>query len=299
MAKELSREQYIKKARRMRFIEKAVFNFTTFFRFGKSRGLRKQIFIDTQFGKVRTLWYGAGNTDVTPVHFDLHGGGFVLGSADVDETINVELSKQIGCKVVGIDYAKAPDYPFPSAVNQIYETIKHIYENADKFLINPQRMSIGGYSAGGNLSTVVCMKAKKEGLFQFICQVLDYPPLDLATGDLKKPHPQGSVSPQMAMMFNACYFDPSQAKDPYVSPVYAAKEELEGLPPALLILAGKDSLHEEGIKYQSILETSGVITECCDYPNAVHGFTHTPSADASDAFEKTVIFLKKYLQSAA
>ena len=118
-------------------------------------------------------------------------------------------------------------------------------------------MAIGGHSAGGNLSTVICMKAKKEGEFQFVCQVLDYPPLDLATSPLKKPQPKGAIPPKMALMFNACYVDPAQAKDPYVSPVYATQEDLAGLPPALFILAGGDSLHDEGLKYCEMLKTAG------------------------------------------
>jgi acetyl esterase len=99
------------------------------------------------------------------------------------------------------------------------------------------------------------------------------------------------------MIFDACYVDPIQAKDPYVSPVYAKPEDLEGLPPALLILAGRDSLHDEGMKYCGMLKKSGVITECHEYPNAIHGFTYKSSAETADAFKKIIAFLRKYLQS--
>jgi acetyl esterase len=59
----------------------------------------------------------------------------------------------------------------------------------------------------------------------------------------------------MAAIFDACYIDPTQAKDPFVSPVYATQEELKGLPPALFILAGRDSLHDKGLRYCEMLET--------------------------------------------
>jgi acetyl esterase len=156
-------------------------------------------------------------------------------------------------------------------------------------------MAIGGHSAGGNLSTVICMKAKQEGQFQFVCQVLDYPPLDLATSPFEKPQPEGCIPPDMAMVFDACYVDPVQANDPYVSPIYAAVEDLQGLPPALIILAGRDSLHDEGLKYCDMLKAAGVETECYGYPDAVHGFTLVPSDDAADAVEKMVVFLEKHL----
>ena len=247
MAKLLTREQNIKRARQLSKLDVFVGKLGLLFRNFKDRSPRQEIFIDTEYGQVRTLGYGFEKPEKAPVFFDLHGGGFVLGSADMDEAMNIEFNRQVGCKVISIDYAKAPDFPYPVAVDQIYAVIKHVYENAEKYSIDPKRMAIGGHSAGGNLSTVICMKAKKEGDFQFVCQVLDYPPLDLATNPLEKPRPKGAIPPNMALMFNACYVDPVQAKDPYVSPVFATQEDVEGLPPALFILAGGDSLHDEGL----------------------------------------------------
>ena len=127
--------------------------------------------------------------------------------------------------------------------------------------------------------------------------MLDYPPLDLATSPLNKPKPKGCVPPRIATVFDACYVDPAQAKDPYVSPVYATQEDLEGLPPALLILAGRDSLRDEGLQYREMLKTAGVVTECYEYPDAVHGFTLKPSRDTTDAIGKMVSFLRRYLQT--
>ena len=258
--------------------------------------MRDEILINTEFGKVRTLWYGFENTEKAPIYFDLHGGGFILGGADMDEEMNLELNKQVGCKIISIEYAKAPEFPYPAAVNQVYAVVKHVFENAEKYAIDNKRMAIGGHSAGGNLSTVTCMKATKEGEFQFVCQILDYPPLDLATSPLDKPQPKGAISPKMALMFDACYVDPTQAKDPYVSPVYATQEDLQGLPPALFILAGRDSLHDEGLKYCGMLKTARVVTECYEYANALHGFTYKPSIDAIDAWAKMAAFLRKYLK---
>lgn len=296
MAKLLTREQNIKKAKRLRKLGMIVSRLQSLFRSPKSKSSRQERFIDTEFGKVRTLGYGFENTEKAPVLFDLHGGGFVLGTADMDEAINIAFSRDVGCKVISINYAKAPDFAYPAAVNQIYAVVNHVYEHAEKYAIDPTRMAIGGHSAGGNLSTVTCMKAKKEGKFQFVCQVLDYPPLDLATSPLDKPQPKGCIPPKMASMFDACYIDPTQAKDPYVSPVYATQDDLEGLPPALLILAGMDSLHDEGVKYCEMLKAAGVATECYEYPHARHGFTLSPSTDTTDALEKMVAFLRKYFK---
>jgi acetyl esterase len=297
LAQSITREQAIKRGQWLRKLAAVGFSLRSLFVGHKRRSLRKEIFVDTEFGKVRTLWYGFENPEIAPLFFDLHGGGFILGSADMDEALNLAFTQQIGCKIISIDYAKAPEFPYPVAVNQVYAVVKHVFENAAEYAIDGERTAIGGHSAGGNLSTVTCMKAKKEADFQFVCQVLDYPPLDLATSPLNKPKPKGCVPPRMAMIFDACYVDPAQAQDPYVSPVYATREDLEGLPPALLILAGRDSLRDEGLQYGEMLKTAGVVTECYEYPNAVHGFTLRPSRDTTDAIGKMVSFLRRYLQT--
>jgi len=296
MSVSVTREQAIKKGKRIQTLQAFLQKLGLFFMSPQKKSLREEIFIETEFGKARTLCYGFDNQEKAPIFFDLHGGGFILGTADMDNEMNLELQEKIGCKIMSIEYAKAPDFPYPAAVNQVYAIIKHVVENADKYEIDPQKMAVGGHSAGGNLSTVACLKAKEQGEFQFVCQVLDYPPLDLATSAFDKPQPRGCIPPQMALMFDACYVDPIQAKDPYVSPVYTVQDDLEGLPPALFILAGRDSLHDEGLKYHDMLKSAGVITECYEYPDAVHGFTLKPSADTTDAKAKMVAFLKKYLR---
>ena len=295
MAKLLTREQLIKRGELLHKLMEIVHKVQTI---GfKNSSLRDEIFIETEFGKVRTLWYGFKNAGKAPVYFDLHGGGFLFGSADMDEKLNLELHKQVGCKIISIEYAKAPEFPYPAAVNQVYAAVKHVFENAEKYAIDRSKMAIGGHSAGGNLSTVACMKAKEEGAFQFACQILNCPPLDLATDPFDKPRPKGAIPPQLARIFNACYVDPAQANIPHVSPVYAAQEDLQGLPPALFILAGGDSLHDEGAKYCEMLKTAGVAAESHDYPHRPHGFTYQSSADAINARSKMAAFLKKHLQA--
>jgi len=295
MAKIPTRVQSIKRGKLLRKLQTIILKIQLLFMSSQQKSLRKEIYLDTELGRVRTLWYGFENSQKAPVLFDLHGGGFILGSADMDESMNLEFVKQVGCKVISIEYAKAPEFPYPAAVNQVYAVVSHVFENAEKYAIDIKKMAIGGHSAVGNLSTVTCMKAKKEGQFQFVCQVLDYPPLDLATSPLEKPHPKGAIPTNMALVFDTCYVDSSQAKDPYVSPVYATQEDLEELPPGLFILAGRDSLHDEGLKYCGMLKAAGIATESHEYPNAAHGFTYKPSMDTTDACAKMAAFLKKYL----
>ena len=118
MEKLLTREQNIKKARQMRKFGKLIDQFQYHLLKSQRKPARKEFFIDTAFGRVRTLGYGFETAEKAPIFFDLHGGGFILGSADMDERMNLEFNKQVGCKVISIQYAKAPDFPYPAAVNQ-------------------------------------------------------------------------------------------------------------------------------------------------------------------------------------
>ena len=263
----------------------------------KTESEGKNVTIKTPAGDVRSLWYGFEDTEIKPLFIGLHGGGFVMGNPEMDEQMNLSFMRKAGCKVISVDYPKAPENPYPAAVEQLDALIAHLTECADVYKIDPTRFAIGGHSAGANLSAVMCLKAKTHDKYSFVCQVLDYPPLDLATSPYHKPNPKGSIPPKIAEMFDACYFEPGQGRDKYISPVYAEPEDITGLPPAMFILAGRDSLHDEGIRFYEMLKDAGVECELHDYPNSAHGFTLRDTADAHDAIEKMGEFLKKYLQA--
>jgi len=257
----------------------------------------KERIIDTSHGRVRVLEYGFESLETEPFFVDMHGGGFVLGSADMDEPMCVYFRKQTGVKIISIDYPKAPKYPYPIAVEAIYEIIKYYIENAEKYKINPERVGIGGHSAGGNLATVMCIMAKEKGDLSFKYQILDYPPCDMTIDAFDRPNPKGSVPPTAVDMFNACYYnkDMEAAKSPFISPVYATKEQLLGLPPTLLIVAGRDSLHDEGVHYGDLLKEVGVSLEFHDFNESVHGFTYNNTPDAKEGWDIMADFIKRHM----
>lgn len=252
----------------------------------------REFMVSTPAGSVRTLCFGFEKKEAEPVFFDIHGGGFVLGNADVDLDICQYLREKCHCKVVSIDYAKAPEHPYPQAVNEIYEVVKHFARHAEKYGIDRERMSIGGHSAGGNLSAVTCLKSLKKKEFSFCGQILDYPPMDLSINPYEKPCPKGAIPPKIAAAFDACYLpDSSYEECPYVSPVYSSREDMTGLPPALVIAAGCDSLHDEAVRYYEMLLEAKVQAQLLEYPDSAHGFTMKDSADTRDALEKMAQFL--------
>jgi acetyl esterase len=282
-------EKACKSGKRMQRITKALFRLQ---RLGKKK-IGTVRHIDTAYGAVRVLEYGFENERIAPLYLDLHGGGSVLMDADWDETINVYLQKATGVKIVSIDYPKAPDYPFPVALNAVYEIALHYKNHAAERGIDPTRIGIGGHSVGANFSTSACMMAKDRGDLQFCFQVLDYPPLDLDTDPFAKPLPKKAIPPKMAYMFNACYIDSEQSRNPLVSPVFASPEMLKDLPPALIIVAGQDSLHDEGVLYANMLTDAGVDVELHDFPDAAHGFTLSAGKDSDEALALMAEFIAK------
>lgn len=257
----------------------------------------KELMVQTPVGKVRTLCFGLETKEKEPVMFDLHGGGFVMHSADVDVNICRYFRKNCRCKVVSIDYAKAPEHPYPQAVNEVYEVVKYFTEHAEEYGMDTERMCIGGHSAGGNLTAVTCLRSRKEKEFSFRGQILDYPPLDLSINPVDKPCPEGAIPPKIAAAFDACYLpDSSYEECPYVSPVYSSKEDRKGLPQALIIAAGHDSLHDEAVHYYHLLQEADVPAKLLEYPDAAHAFTMKDSPDAADALEKMAQFLNECFQ---
>jgi acetyl esterase len=255
---------------------------------------RRTIMIETAEGPVEALCYNFGLERRTPLVIDLHGGGFVLGRAADDEAMNLGIAAATGFRVASVEYPLAPEHPFPAAITAVLASARHFAVEAVRYGIDAGRIGIVGHSAGANLATVACLEAREAGIC-FRCQILDYPPLDLDADPFGKPAPEGCIPPGTARMFNACYAAPGDRADRRVSPLLAGDDALRGLPPALLVLAGRDSLHDEGVAYAGRLRAAGVETELADYPDALHGFTLGDSADARDALGRMVGFLKARL----
>ena len=255
--------------------------------------------IKTSYGNIKVLEYGFESQKIEPLFIDMHGGGFVFGSPKMDEPMCIYLRKEAGVKIVSIDYPKAPKNPYPVSINAVYEIIKHYLNNADIYRINPEKTGIGGHSAGGNLAAVICIMAKEKNEFKISYQILDYPPLDLSISAFDKPYMDGAIPPKIANMVDSCYIKNyiEIAKSPYVSPVYTPKETLKELPPVLLIVAGKDSLHDEGVRYKNLLTDAGVAVDFHDFTDSAHGFTYNNTPDAKKGRAIMAEFIKKHINT--
>ena len=211
-----------------------------------------------------------------PLLLYFHGGGFVIANLDVYDAAPRALANAAGCIVASVAYRLAPEAPFPAAPNDAYAATQFLIANAGSIGADPDRVAVGGESAGGNLATVVCILARDQGGILPVHQLLVYPVATFApAGEAAESVTQfGDARPLNAAAlewFGSFYLpDPALASDPSVSPLDTA--DLTGLPPATIILAEIDPLQSQGVAYARRLEEAGVDTTLTLYQGVTHEF---------------------------
>ena len=203
-----------------------------------------------------------------------HGGGFVIGSVDTHDHLCRELANRADCVVVAVDYRLAPEHPFPAAVDDGWAALNWVVEEGPSMSIEPDRIAVGGDSAGGNLATVIARRARDEGDPELRFQLLVYPFIDLradAAWVSRQTNAEGYVlTTELLEWFRGHYLDDADGDQEDATPSVA--EDLSGLPPAFVIAAELDPLHDETVAYAEQLAAAGVPVELRDYDGAVHIF---------------------------
>ena len=259
----------------------------------------KELFLNTEEGKVRVLAYNLDNDSKLPLFVNIHGGGFILGSPEMDDPFMMNVAQNANVKILSIDYSLAPEAPFPKAINECYAVVKYAQNNPEEFGIDPQKIAVGGHSAGGNFSAAVGLKNAQTGELNIKGLILDYPPLDVYTDSYAKPKGRGFLAtfimtPKSGRLFDACYcLNKEERKNPLISPVYASKEQLKNYPPTLIITAGKDLLCPEAELFRDKLIEAGVDVTHKRFDNAEHSFTHGNTPNAREGWQMMIDHLKR------
>ncbi|MDH6520563.1 acetyl esterase [Streptomyces sp. SAI-135] len=232
-----------------------------------------------------------------PVYVNFHGGGFVVARAVQDDHICRRIAATAGCVVVNVDYAVAPQRPYPAPVTQAYDVTAWVAGNGAVGGWDGSRLAVGGHSAGANLAAAVCRLATERGAFSPRLQILDSAPLDQLADPASKRSlvAKPLLTPQLMRIFTAAYVpDPADRGHPLVSPALA--DDLAGLPPALVITAENDRLRDEGDGYAKALEAAGVPVTHRVFEGVDHYFTHTgPVAAGKEAIHLMATSLRNAL----
>jgi triacylglycerol lipase len=211
-----------------------------------------------------------------PAVLDIHGGGFVIGTADMGDAANRALVLEHDCVVVSVDYRLAPETPWPGALEDCYAALSWMHAHAGELGIDPARIAVSGGSAGGGHAAALAIHARDRGGPAICFQLLDYPMLDDRTCATDDPHPYcGDFvwTPEMNR-FGWRSLLGAEPGGPDVPPaaVPARTADLSGLPPAFILVGALDLFLEEDLEYFRRLVRAGVPAELHVIPGGYHGF---------------------------
>ncbi len=217
----------------------------------------------------------------------IHGGGYVIGSADQDDLTVKSIVSAIGCTAVSVDYRLAPETAHPGPVEDCYAALTWLFTHADELGVDTMRLAIGGASAGGGLAAALGLLTRDRGAVPLAFQLLIYPMLDDRTVTTTEPHPYTGefIWTAQANRFGWRALLGQEPGGPDVSPYAAAAraESLAGLPPTFISVGALDLFLEEDLEYARRLMRAGVPTELHVYPGAYHGFNMVADARVTQA----------------
>ncbi len=214
----------------------------------------------------------AAGGESLPALLFFHGGSFRSGDLDTHEALCRLIAGEAGCRVIAVDYRLAPEHPFPAAYDDAYAALIWIEANAAMLGIDPNRIAVGGDSSGGALAALLCQRAKAQGGPAIAYQLLLFPVTQLG-GEFASlsAYAEGYLLERAALEYCYDLYAPrSLWSDPRLSPLLA--NDVAGLPPALVMLAEFDVLHDEGLAYAEKLRAAGVGVTIADYPGQIHDF---------------------------
>ncbi len=225
-------------------------------------------------GDIPVRIYWPDGVGPLPVMVWFHGGGWVLGDLDTADSTCRSLAAKSGAVVVSVDYRLAPESPYPAGVDDALAAVSWVAANASELGGDPDRVAVGGDSAGGNLATVTALQARRNGGPPLCFQLLVYP---VTNGMMSHPsygeNGEGyQLTADSMQWFYELYLGEGDPKDPLVSPLYAADEDLAELPPTFVITAEFDPLRDEGEAYARRLKQVWVAVELARYDGQIHGF---------------------------
>jgi acetyl esterase len=200
-----------------------------------------------------------------------HGGGWVLSSVDGHDSMARRLAKLSGHMVVSVEYRLAPEHQFPSAHDDCWSVVSWIAANGASIGADPERIAVGGDSAGGNLAASMALRARDEGV-ALRHQLLIYPCLDVDfTRQSYRENAKGYFLETEGMKwFWGQYVRVEDRTNPYAVPM--ASTDLHRLCSATVQTVARDPLRDEGEAYAHRLRAAGVTVHLTRYNGVVHGF---------------------------
>jgi acetyl esterase/lipase len=215
----------------------------------------------------------AGKKQALPAFMFFHGGGWVLGDFPTHERFVRDLVVGSGAAAVFVNYTPSPEAQYPVAINEAYAATKWVAEHGPEINVDGRRLAVVGNSVGGNMAAVVALMARDKDGPEIRLQVLMWPVTDayFETDSYYQFAEGRFLTRNMMKWFWDNYTtDPNARAEIYASPLRAMTEELRGLPPALVQVAGNDVLRDEGEEYARKMDAAGVDVTVVRYDGMIH-----------------------------
>jgi acetyl esterase/lipase len=217
----------------------------------------------------------AGSTGILPVIVYMHGGGWILGNAATHDRLVRELAVGAGAALLFVEYPNSPEARYPVAIEQGYATAQWVIREGAAKGLDGGRMAVAGESVGGNMAAALTLMAKARGDVRFVQTSMYYPVTDAAMDTASYDEfAEGYYLTRKAMewFWDAYIADPAERAEITASPNRATTEQLEGLPPTLVLVDEVDPLRDEGEAYAAKLRLAGVPVTTIRYDGVVHDF---------------------------
>ncbi|UMP01450.1 alpha/beta hydrolase [Amycolatopsis sp. EV170708-02-1] len=211
----------------------------------------------------------------------LHGGGWVMGNLETEHPWAARLAEASDAVVISVEYRLAPENPFPAAFDDVYAVLNWTADHAAELGVSPDRIAVGGHSAGGGLAAATALRVRDEGGPRICFQLLNQPGLDDRQESWSARNFTDTPWMNRAKITAAWghYLNGKPAPSPYAAPSRAT--DLSGLPPAYVAAAEFCPNRDENIEYALRLLQAGVSVELHQWPGTFHGSQAILSAEVS------------------
>ena len=236
---------------------------------------REAVYGDDNHAVPLFIYYPKQQSEALPILYWIHGGGLVLGQAEQDEFMLKNFVNDMNCVVVAVDYRLAPEYPFPTPLDDCYVGLEYVFDQAEILNIDTGHIVIGGASAGGGLAAALVQLVCDRGKIPLAHQLLLYPMLDPlniteADGDIDDTYIWTRANNLFGWTSYLGQKPEAGAIPEYASAFY--NHDLTNLPPATIMVGDIDLFAQECTAYAVKLSAAGIPTELHVYPGGVHGF---------------------------
>jgi acetyl esterase/lipase len=231
------------------------------------------------------LYTPSGRHAPQPALYDIHGGGFVMGSLRATHARSIRLCRDVGAVVAAVDYRLAPEHPFPAPLEDCFTGLAWLAAHADAIGVDPGRIALHGQSAGGGLAAALALLTRDRGGPAPCFQYLGVPAVDdrLTTPSMRAFTDTPAWDRAGSELSWDCYLGAgvrgTEQVSGYAAPARAA--DLSGLPPAYVTAMQFDPLRDEGIAYALALQAAGVPVELHLFPGTFHGSVGVTDAQIS------------------